>query len=58
MHKAKSTRESNWKVARTTAMTKEVMRMSGSNSQRAERKKLHKLSTLNPFGDSRLFESR
>ena len=39
-------------------MTKEVMKMSGSNSQLAERKKPHKPSTLNQFGDSRLFESR
>lgn len=60
MHKEKSTRESNWKVARTTAMTKQAMKMSGSNSPLAEKKNLaHKASRLNKFiEDNRLFESR
>ena len=39
-------------------MTKEVTKMSGSNSQLVEKKKpLDKASRLNQFGDSRLFES-
>jgi len=39
-------------------MTKQVTKMSGSNSQLVEKKRpLHKSSRPNQFGDSRLFES-
>jgi flagellar biosynthesis/type III secretory pathway chaperone len=54
-----STRETKWKVVRTTATTKQAMKMSGSNSLLEEKKiLLHKLSRLSQPRDNRLSESR